>query len=187
MYRAVAWAALQEGIEPTDEAAVADLAKSLGIRLVPGDGGDRLHVDGVDITGHLRDAAVENAVSLVARVPRVRAAMVSQQREMAGDGGRPIVMVGRDIGTVVLPNASVKVYLTASVGVRAERRQFELRQRGEASDLQLVTADLIRRDKMDTERADSPLRAAEDALVIETDDLGIDEVVGKLESLVAGS
>ncbi len=116
MYRAVTLAALRKGIDLADEAALTRLADSLELRLVPGDSGDRLLMDGEDVTDLLRQQKVERGVSLVARVPGVRAAMVRQQQAIAREG--PVVMVGRDIGTVVLPDARVKVFLKASVDVR---------------------------------------------------------------------
>ena len=178
MYRAVTWVAHQRGIEPDDEEAVANLGEALPIRLVQGEDRERLLADGRDITEHLRDPEVERGVSLVARTPGVRSAMVRQQRAIAREG--PIVMVGRDIGTVVLPEAAVKVYLTASVDVRARRRHMELQHLGHAVDLAQVVNEMVRRDKIDSERADSPLRPAEDAVVIDSDNLGVEELAEKI-------
>jgi cytidylate kinase len=182
MYRAVTWVALQRGIELGQEASLERLAQGLAMRLVPAQGGDRLLVNGQDITDHLSEPEVESGVSLVARVPGVRKAMVKHQRAIAGAG--PIVMVGRDIGTVVLPAAAVKVYLTASVEVRARRRHQDLQRRGDPVDYAQVVSETVRRDKIDSERADSPLRPAGDAVVIDTDDLGVEELAQKVLCLV---
>ncbi|MCI0770772.1 MAG: (d)CMP kinase [Chloroflexi bacterium] len=182
MYRAVTWAALERGIDVGDEQGLSSLAESTHMSLVPGESGDRLMVEGVDVTGHLRDAVVEEHVSQVSAVARVRVALVELQRAIAHQG--PIVMVGRDIGTVVLENAEFKAFLQASVDVRAERRHEELIAKGMTADLAQVKAGLAQRDKLDTERAHSPLRPAEDAVIIETDHLGLEEVITRLMSLL---
>ncbi len=184
MYRAVTLAALRQGTDLSDEEALTRLAESLELRLVLGDTGDRLLMDGEDVTDLLRRQEVEQCVSLVARVPGVRAAMVKQQQAIAREG--PVVMVGRDIGTVVLPDARVKVFLNASVGVRARRRYDELRARGQSPDYQQVLADLVRRDKLDTERSASPLRPAEGAVQIDTDNLGVEEVAQRVMAILRG-
>ena len=129
MYRAVTWAALERGIDVGDEQGLSSLAESVHMSLVPGESGARLMVEGVDVTGHLRDAVVEEHVSQVSAVARVRVALVELQRAIAHQG--PIVMVGRDIGTVVLENAEFKAFLQASVDVRAERRHEELIAKGQ--------------------------------------------------------
>jgi cytidylate kinase len=182
MYRAVTRVAIDRGIDPESQEALAELAPGLEMRLIPREAGDRLIVDGVDITDQLRDTDVERGVSLVSRVSDVRSAMVRQQRAIAREG--PIVMVGRDIGTVVLPQAEAKVFLEASVEVRARRRYLELKERGSAPDYREVVDDLGRRDKIDSERADSPLRPAGDAFRIDTDGMSIDEVVEKILEIV---
>ena len=178
MYRAVTWVALQKGVQLEHEASLVRLADALKIRLA----GERLLADGEDITDQLKEPEVEHGVSLVARVPGVRKALVRQQRAMAMEGA--IVVVGRDIGTIVLPSAAVKVYLTASVEVRAQRRFEELQRRGDRVAYAQVVNELIRRDKIDSERADSPLRPADDAVPINTDHLTIDELTQKILCLV---
>lgn len=185
MYRAVTWVALERGLDIANEQQLSALAESVQMSLVPGDSEDRLILDGVDVTGHLRDSAVEQHVSEVSAVARVRAALVEQQREIARQG--PVVMVGRDIGTVVLENAGWKAFLRASVDVRAERRHREMAEKGMVSDLEHVKADLARRDKLDIERTNSPLRAADDAEIIDTDDLGLEEVITRILELVESS
>lgn len=180
MYRAVTLVALERATDLEDGDALTGLATSLDMRLTAGESGDRLVVDGQDVTDRLRDAEVERGVSLVARVPGVRSALVRQQRAIAREG--PVVMVGRDIGTVVLPDAGVKVFLRASAEVRARRRYLELAAKGNAPDFRQVMDDLVRRDKIDSARDDSPLRPALDAIQIETDNMGIEEVVEKIIS-----
>ena len=182
MYRAVTWAALQSGIELSDEGALATLTHGLPIRLATSEDGGRLLVDGQDVSDHLRDQEVERGVSLVAKVPGIRRALVKQQRALARKG--PIVMAGRDIGTVVLRRAPIKVYLAAPVDVRARRRFLELQGQGDSRDYAQVVNDLSMRDKIDSERADSPLRPAEDAVLIDTDDLRVEELAQKILGLV---
>ena len=184
MYRAVTRAALEEGTDLGDVRALARLAASLEMRVISGEGGDRLLVNGQDVTEQLRDARIEREVSLVAKVPGVRSAMVGEQRAMAKEG--PIVMAGRDIGTVVLPEAKVKVFLKASAEERARRRFRELQEMGREPVFLRVKDDLLRRDKIDSERAESPLRPAEAAVQIDTDDVEIEEVVEKIIAMVEG-
>ena len=182
MYRAVTWAAAERGIDLHDETALGTLAAALDMRVVFREGGDRLVVDTTDVTDRLRDAEIDRGVSLVARVSDVRSAMVSQQKAIARNG--PIVMVGRDIGTVVLPAARVKVFLSASVEVRAQRRYKDLHDLGQSPDYGRLVDDISRRDKIDSERSDSPMKPADDALVIATDALGVEEVTERIMSLV---
>ena len=181
MYRAVTWEALQRGIG-LEEEALAGLARCLRIRLVSMDGAERLTANGEDITEHLREPAVEGAVSGVSAVKAVRQALVEQQRSIARYGR--IVVVGRDIGTVVLPDAGLKVYLTASVDVRAQRRYEQLKSLGKEADSAQVLADLIRRDRIDSRRTDSPLRPAKDAVRLATGGLEAKEVVKEIVQIV---
>lgn len=185
MYRAITWLALERGLSISDEDKVSSLAESVNIGLERGDTEDRLVVDGTDVTDHLRDLIVEQHVSEVSAVARVRTALVERQRGIASQG--PVVMVGRDIGTVVLKNAGLKIFLKASVDVRAERRHKEILAKGLASDLVQVKADLARRDKLDTERVNSPLLAADDAEIIDTDDFGVEDVITKILKLAESS
>lgn len=185
MYRAVAWAAMQKKVRIDDETGLGELARSLRIELVSdGPGKERLLLYGQDITAHLRSREVENYVSLVARVPEVRLAMVEKQRALGKEG--KIVMAGRDIGTVVLPEARVKIFLLASVEERAKRRFLEMRQKGMKASYEQVLEDLKRRDKIDTERPLSPLKAAADAIVVETDGVEVQRVVDKILSIARG-
>lgn len=186
MYRAVTWAALERGISIGDEVAVTALAEQLRIDITPPtvDDGRQYTVlaDGVDVTWAIRTPQVDANVSPVSAYPGVRRALVAQQRRVAA-GGR-VVMVGRDIGTVVLPDADLKIYLDASVEERARRRWRELRARGEEADYEGVLASMRRRDEIDSHRAVSPLRVAEDAVVVDTTDLSIEEVLAEVERLV---
>jgi cytidylate kinase len=185
MYRAITWIALDRDLDIGDEDQLSTLAELVTMTLVAGDSEDRLLLDELDVTDHLRDAMVERHVSAVSAVARVRVALVERQRDIARQG--PVVMVGRDIGTVVLPNADFKAFLDASVNVRALRRHLETVAEGLESNLEQVKADLARRDKLDTERDNSPLRAAEDAAMINTDDLGLEEVITKMLKLMESS
>ena len=186
MYRAITLAAIERGVPLDDGDALAELADRLEMMLVPDASGGRLLVGGRDVTDALKGPEVERGVSLVSSVSGVREALVRQQRSMA-NGGR-IVMVGRDIGTVVLPDAALKVYLTASAEVRAERRYREMSHPSlKATGYRQVLEDLLRRDALDTTRADSPLRAAEDAVEVDTDGLDLEEVTEAILALLEPS
>ncbi|HEY8491371.1 MAG TPA: (d)CMP kinase [Dehalococcoidia bacterium] len=186
MYRALTWLAVSRGIDPEDEERLAALARETKMTVgpPPPDGSEycSITVDGVDATPYLRVPAVEAAVSLVSRVPAVREALVERQRELARSG--PIVMAGRDIGTTVLPDADLKVFLDAPRAERAGRRLRQFQEQGRAADLDQVLADLERRDWLDSQRAVSPLRKAEDAVVVETDALPLEDVVERVLALV---
>lgn len=186
MYRAVTWAALERSIPIEDEAAVTTLAEQLRIDVVAPtvDDGRQYTVlaDAVDVTWAIRTPAVDANVSAVSAYPGVRKALVAQQRRVAAKG--PVVMAGRDIGTVVLPDADLKIYLDASAEERARRRCQELRERGEEADYEAVLASMRRRDEIDSSRAVSPLRAAGDAVVVDTTDLDIEEMLAEVERLV---
>ena len=186
MYRAVTWAALSRGIAIEDEAAVTALAQQIHIDVTPPavDDGRQYTVlaDGVDVTWAIRTPEVDANVSPVSAYPGVRRALVAQQRRVAA-GGR-VVMVGRDIGTVVLPGADLKLYLDAIVEERARRRWREERARGEEADYGPVLVSMRRRDEIDSHRAVSPLRVASDAVVVDTTDLDIEEVLAEAKRLV---
>lgn len=179
MYRGVAFAALRRGIDPADADLVAEIVGNLDLQVTP----DGTRVDGVDATIEIRGPEVTRAVSIVAANPAVRAEMVSRQREWARRRGGG-VLEGRDIGTVVFPDAELKVYLTASPEVRAERRSREVTD----LDYHTVAADLARRDALDQGREIDPLRAAEDsdAVVVDTTDRTIDEVLEQLLEMLDG-
>jgi cytidylate kinase len=188
MYRAVTWAALSRDVPIGDEAAVTALAEEIRIDVTSPTAGDgrqyTVLADGVDVTWNIRTPAVDANVSQVSAYPDVRRALVVQQRRVAARG--PVVMVGRDIGTVVLPDADLKLYLDASVEERARRRWQEERARGEATDYEPVLASMRRRDDIDSHRAVSPLRVAPDAVVLDTTVLSIDEVFAETLRLTEG-
>jgi cytidylate kinase len=187
MYRAVTWLALQRAIDPNDEAALAHLAESVAIQVRDVDGAAAeptgVLLDVADATPHLREPAVEASVSLVSRVPSVRAALVRIQRALASPGR--VVMAGRDIGSVVLPDAGLKIFLDASREVRAQRRLDQLHRDGVDATFDEILADLTRRDGIDESRATSPLTAAPGAEIIHTDRLSIEEVVARILRLAA--
>ncbi|MAT07500.1 MAG: cytidylate kinase [Chloroflexi bacterium] len=182
MYRAVTWASLQQKIDINNNADLAKLTKSLSIEVVLEDGEQVLKVDGTDITDELRDSDIESNVSKISQVGAVRHELVDQQRAIASTGD--IVMVGRDIGTVVIPDADLKIYLDASIQIRAKRRHDEMRRKRQRIDLEKLVEEIKTRDNMDSNREDSPLVSAEDAVIINTDRLRIDQVVNLiLESI----
>jgi len=179
MYRAVTWAALTRGVSVEDEAAVTALAEGLHIDITQptADDGRQYTVlaDGEDVTWDIRRPEVDANVSVVSAYPGVRRAMVAQQRRIAAAGR--VVMVGRDIGSVVLPDADLKLYLDATSQERARRRWLERRARGESVTYEEVLAMMLRRDEIDSHRAVSPLRVPDGAVVIDTTGLTIDEVL----------
>jgi cytidylate kinase len=185
MYRALTWFVLECGIDPTDEDAVSALAMRARVTVEGSPDGDGavIRVGGRDATPFLTSPAVERAVSQVSKVPAVRSAMVLSQRQAADDGR--IVMAGRDIGTVVLPAAELKVYLDASPGERAKRRHQQAAEAGVPLALDEVLADLKRRDELDSGRALSPLRPAADAAIINTDGLSLEQVVDRIIALLS--
>jgi cytidylate kinase len=178
MYRALTYRALQQGIELDDEQALISLLKDTYIELRPSHEGQLVLVNGEDVTNVIRSKEVTNAVSFVAKHPLVREEMVARQRALAKNGG--VVMDGRDIGTHVLPNAEVKVFLKASVEERARRRHKENIARGFPSDLETLKKEIARRDQLDSEREVAPLKKAEDAIEIDTTSLSIEEVVERI-------
>lgn len=185
-YRALTWLALQRRVHLEDEEGLVRLAAQVDMNLGPpaAESCERctIWVDGEDLTGVLRQPEVERGVSLVSRVPQVRRAMVAVQRRLASR--RRVVMAGRDIGTVVLPSADLKIYLDASVEERARRRHEELAALGRSFTQSDVRQQILRRDAIDSGREDSPLRAAEDAVVISTDGLNQEQAVEKIVALV---
>ena len=180
MYRAITWLALQRGISLEDEPALVSLAESANIELEQPDedGGPTIRVDGEDITPQLRSPEVDRSVSLVSRLSGVRQAMVQLQRALAQEGN--LVMLGRDIGSVVLVDAPLKVYLDASAAVRARRRHRETAEAGIDRSEEEILRELEQRDEMDRARHASPLKPAPDAVVIQTDELSLDEVIDRV-------
>lgn len=174
LYRIATLAALDAGIALEDEAALAELCRGLSPIFANG----RIVVSGEDVTERIRSEEVSRATSRVAALPAVRRALFELQRRAARAPG--LVADGRDMGTVVFPEARLKVFMTASARVRAERRYKQLAARGVASDLDELTRDLEERDRRDRERATAPLRPAEDARVLDTSDMNVEEVVKKV-------
>lgn len=188
MYRAVTWLALTRGVDIDDEAAITSLAEQAQIDVQPPAIQDgrayTVVVDGRDITWQIRQPEVERYVSPVSAYPGVRSALSAQQRRI-GSRGR-VVMVGRDIGTIVLPEAGLKIYLDASVEERARRRCKELLDRGEAADYDAILLSMRRRDQIDSGRKVAPLRPAEDARILCSDGLDADQVLNLALSMVRG-
>ena len=183
MYRIVTLAVLRADIDLADAEAVG--ATALGVDLAVGFDPDEdlFFLGGEDVSAEIRGDAVTKAVSAVSAVPAVRTRLVDRQRELA-DGPGSVVVEGRDIGTVVLPDADVKIYLTASAEERARRRNDQNVNTGQGDDYDAVLADVRRRDHLDTTRAVSPLRAADDAIVVDSSDMSESEVVAYLLDLV---
>ena len=177
MYRAVAWKVLQQGGEVTDEKILA-VVPDIDVDLSYENGKTTVRVDGQDVTSEIRTPEVSHIVSKVAALGPVREKMVDLQRKMAERGG--VLMDGRDIATNVLPGADVKIYLTASIAERANRRYKELREKGLAVDLADIEHDIAARDKADMEREISPLVQADDATLLDTTGMTIPEVVARI-------
>ncbi len=182
MYRAMAWYAAEQGVDPLDEATLERLALAATMRMAEDDG--TVFVNGRKAPLEERRREIDKTVSLVARVDGVRKAMVKQQRQIAATGG--IVLAGRDIGTVVAPDAPLKLYLDASAKERALRRCKELEAQGLKVEFQSILTQLEGRDKMDTEREHSPLRPADDAHIITTEGITIEQVLKKALELADG-
>jgi cytidylate kinase len=178
MYRAVGWKSLRDGIALDDEQFVANVANRSQIEMV----GIKTTVDGEDVTHAIRTPEIDRAAASVARLPSVRAILVARQRALGTGGG--IVMEGRDIGTVVFPQADVKIYLDASAEERARRRAHDPAHHGGPEKVADVVTLLTERDRLDTTRAASPLHAAPDAVVIDTTGKKVDEVVAEVMDIV---
>lgn len=181
MYRAVALMARREGIAWDNGEALTNLTGQLRFEFRPDEDRPRLLVNGEDVSAAIRTPEISRGASEVSRWPGVREALVDQQRRLGAQGG--VVMEGRDIGTVVFPQARLKVFLTASSEERARRRSEELRAGGTTVDLEAVLREVIERDTRDTQREHSPLRKAEDAVEVLTDGLTVEEVVARIAEL----
>ena len=184
MYRALTWLALQKGIDPSDEAALGELAQKARIRFSLDAAGRQLTwCEEEDVTEAIRTSSVSRFVSVIAAIPAVRQALVEQQRRLACR--QNVVMDGRDIGTVVLPKAECKIFLTASPQERALRRSRELAAAGQKVDLDALAREIAVRDYQDSHRSTSPLRKAEDAVLLDTTGLSFEEVVKQVTALAA--
>ncbi|HEV7743894.1 MAG TPA: (d)CMP kinase [Pyrinomonadaceae bacterium] len=184
MYRAVALAVMESSISATDDVAVGSLAGRVDIDLEGDPDSLRVTLGGVDVTEQIRSEEVTELSSIISTIPEVRRAMVARQREL---GERGAVLNGRDIGTVVFPDADVKFFLTAVPQERATRRFYEERALDPNADFEETFADMAERDARDSTRADSPLKAADDAILVDSTGLSIDEVFAKMMSFVEKS
>jgi len=182
MYRAFTWKVLKLDIPLENKNVLCELASKTNFDFVPSEKGNlSFLVDGVDVSSELSRPEVEENVSLISKVAGVRQVMVLEQRRLAQQGG--VVMAGRDIGTKVLPWAELKIFLVASAEERATRRYKELLGRGELANCDIVLAELRRRDEIDSHRSVSPLKPADDAIIINTEGLSLEEVVDKIYAL----
>jgi len=188
MYRAVACQALRESLDISDELLISQLAERISIDILPSSNSDGRQfdviIDGVDLTWDIRSNEVNQNVSEVSVYPRVRNAMTELQRNIAKKG--KIVMIGRDIGTVVLPQADLKIYLEASTEVRAQRRYVEDLARGKKVCFGDVLESIKHRDEIDSGRAIAPLKPADDAVIVDSDQMTVYEVVERILDLIAG-
>ncbi|AGK54724.1 (d)CMP kinase [Bacillus sp. 1NLA3E] len=180
MYRALTLRAIEKNIDLQDESSLLAILHDVKLTLLPGEKGQLVFLDDKDVTNDIRTSAVTNSVSIVAKHRLVREEMVARQQQFAGDGG--VVMDGRDIGTHVLPDAEVKIFLLASVEERAVRRHNENLLKGFPTDLEELKEEISLRDKLDSERETAPLKKADDAIVIDTTSLSINQVVEKILS-----
>lgn len=182
MYRAMAYYFLQQGIDKTDEAAINAAVDGADVTIRYVDGAQQVLLNGEDVTGSLRSEQVGNMASNTSVYPAVRIKLVALQQKLAQTTN--VIMDGRDIGTCVLPDAQVKIYLTASVGTRAKRRYDELVEKGEEPDLEKIEADIEERDYRDMHREMSPLRQADDAVLVDSSEMNIEQVVSAILEIV---
>jgi cytidylate kinase len=178
MYRAITKIAAERGIDPHDSEAISRLAESTELKI----DGERVWANGVELTEGIYDADYADALPVISAIPGVRSALVAQQRRL-GEGG--VVMAGRDIGTVVFPDADFKFFLVASLDEKVRRRAAQYERRGERVDEEVMRKEVEERDRVDTQRAVAPLRPAPDAVVIDTDRLDVDQVVDKIRKYIA--
>ena len=182
MYRAMAYYFLQNNIAANDEAAISAACPDVNVTIEYKDGAQQVILNGENVNGVIRNEEVGNMASATSVYPVVRTKLVELQRQLAAK--QSVIMDGRDIGTVVLPDANVKIYLTASSKVRAKRRYDELTAKGEKCDLDAIEQDIIDRDYRDMHRETSPLKQADDAVLLDSSDLDIDGVVAKMKEII---
>jgi cytidylate kinase len=180
MYRAIGWKAKQEGIDPADEEKLTVLCGRTGVTIKKDNNDPRFYVDGQDVSNEIRTPEMGMMASAVSKSPSVRARLLTLQRDLGRNGG--VVMDGRDIGTVVFPDADVKFFLDASAEERGRRRHEELKAKGMDVDLARITQEIRERDHQDSMRSLAPLRRADDALLIDSTDLNISEVLERMLS-----
>ena len=181
MYRALAVYFLQQGLQPEEKDKIAEACKNAEVSIGYEDGVQQVYLNGENVTTKLREEAVGNMASVSSAIPEVRAQLLTLQRELAKT--KDVVMDGRDIGTNILPNADVKVYLTASVETRANRRYLELTEKGVPCDLKEIEHDIMERDTRDMNREIAPLKQADDAVFLDSSNMTIDEVVSSITDL----
>ncbi len=184
MYRAFGLYLLRHDVDVNDQEAVIASCEKADVSIAFENGEQVVLLDGENVNGLIRTEAVGNMASACSTIARVREIMVARQQQIAKE--KDVIMDGRDIGTVVLPDARTKIYLTASSKVRAKRRYDELQEKGVDCDLEKIEADIIERDERDTNRAASPLRQADDAVLVDTSDMTIDEVIAKILEISNG-
>lgn len=182
MYRAMAYYFLQNNISADDETAISAACPNVNVTIEYKDGVQQVILNGENVNGVIRNEEVGNMASATSIYPAVRTKLVELQRELAAK--QNVIMDGRDIGTVVLPDANVKIYLTASSKVRAQRRYDELTAKGEKCDFDAIEKDIIDRDYRDMHRETSPLKQAEDAVLLDSSDLDIDGVVARMKEII---
>ena len=183
IYRTLGLAAYRGGVDRKDEAAVMELLPRLDIRIADNEAGEQsMYLDGEDVSSAIRQPEISICASDVSAHGRVRSYLMEMQRRMARENN--VVMDGRDIGTAVLPEAELKIFLTASAEVRARRRMLELESKGISADYESVLGDILYRDRQDSGRAAAPLKQAEDAVLVDTSDIGFDESLELLSELV---
>jgi len=183
MYRALGWKARREGVDLADEAGLASLCSRTEVTIRNDNANPRVFVDGVDVSGDIRTPEMGMIASAVSKSPAVRARLLTLQRELGKHGG--VVMDGRDIGTVVFPDANVKFFLEASPEERGKRRYLELAAKGMDVDRSIITREIRERDVQDRSRVLAPLKQADDAVLIDSSEMGIDEVVARMLSEVS--
>lgn len=181
MYRAVTWNVLRLGLSPEHTAEIISVTERMEIRLTPGENGQQVFVDGRDVTAEIRTAEVTSNVSQISAISDVRRILTIKQKQLAADKG--VVMDGRDIGTHVLPNAELKVFLTASVRIRAERRFKEIQDLRSDVTLEQLESEIALRDQMDEQRETAPLVRAKDAVLLDTTSMSIPQVVERILEL----
>ncbi len=183
MYRSIGWKATREGIDPADERGLAKLCARTAVTIKKDNKDPKVFVDGIDVSGEIRTPEMGMMASAVSKSPAVRARLLTLQRELGKSGG--VVMDGRDIGTVVFPDADVKFYLDASADERGRRRFFELQAKGMAVDRVQITREIGERDRQDSQREIAPLKRADDALLIDSSAMSVDEVLNRMISEIA--
>jgi len=182
MYRALTYAVLQQKINVSDETAVNELAKQVDIRLISTTVGLRTWLNGRDVSDAIRLPQVTEVISQISAYKQIRTIMKNKQRQLARDGG--VVMDGRDIGTVVLPDADIKIFMNASVEERTRRRLNELRAKGVKVDRKQIRKEIIRRDRLDSTREVAPLKPAPDALILDTSNMTVEEQVQQVLTMI---